>query len=210
MQAALGEDQDSWIVRGSPGQGQWAYVPWISVFDPAITTTATHGYYVVYLFAADMSRVYLSLNQGTTAVRNDFGTATGDELERRAHIMRTRLRDRDPKFTEAPIELRSMGQLEETMKPAMRLALHIVLMSYLGTRCSRMTSTRCYRSTAGCPSTADLRRLRNSRWQRKKPASQPSMSNADLPTIAASSEIQRPVEKRSASMAATSGMRLRL
>lgn len=111
MQAALGEDQDSWIVRGSPGQGQWAYVPWISVFDPAITTTATHGYYVVYLFAADMSRVYLSLNQGTTAVRNDFGTATGDELERRAHIMRTRLRDRDPKFTEAPIELRSMGQL---------------------------------------------------------------------------------------------------
>ena len=28
-------------------------VPWISVFDPAITTSATRGYYVVYLFHAN-------------------------------------------------------------------------------------------------------------------------------------------------------------
>src|SRR5262249_52580282 len=38
------------FVEGSAGAGNWAAVPWISVFDPAITTSATRGYYVVYLF----------------------------------------------------------------------------------------------------------------------------------------------------------------
>src|SRR5688572_12228871 len=50
---ALGEQRDGVIVQGSPGQGNWAAVPWISVFDPAITTSATRGYYVVYLFHAE-------------------------------------------------------------------------------------------------------------------------------------------------------------
>jgi 5-methylcytosine-specific restriction enzyme A len=37
----LGELGAGLIVEGSPGQGNWAAVPWISVFDPAITTSAT-------------------------------------------------------------------------------------------------------------------------------------------------------------------------
>ena len=48
MQQALGELGAGLLVEGSPGQGNWAAVPWISVFDPAITTSATRGYYVVY------------------------------------------------------------------------------------------------------------------------------------------------------------------
>ena len=47
---ALGELGQGMLVEGSPGRGVWAAVPWISVFDPAITTSATRGYYVVYLF----------------------------------------------------------------------------------------------------------------------------------------------------------------
>jgi MrcB-like, N-terminal domain len=27
--------------------GQWAYVPWIGLFDPAITDGAQHGFYIV-------------------------------------------------------------------------------------------------------------------------------------------------------------------
>ncbi|MGB7855018.1 MAG: DUF3578 domain-containing protein, partial [Pseudolabrys sp.] len=46
----LGESAEGLIVEGSAGKGPWAAVPWISVFDPAITTSATEGYYVVYLF----------------------------------------------------------------------------------------------------------------------------------------------------------------
>jgi 5-methylcytosine-specific restriction protein A len=60
------------LVEGSPGQGNWAAVPWISVFDPVITTSATSGYYVVYLFHATKPIVHLSLNQGATKVREDF------------------------------------------------------------------------------------------------------------------------------------------
>jgi hypothetical protein len=47
---ALGELGAGFLVEGSAGAGNWAAVPWLSVFDPAITTAATHGYYVVYLF----------------------------------------------------------------------------------------------------------------------------------------------------------------
>ena len=60
------------LVEGSSGQGNWAAVPWISVFDPVITTSATSGYYVVYLFHATKPIVHLSLNQGATKVREDF------------------------------------------------------------------------------------------------------------------------------------------
>ncbi|WP_243706038.1 MrcB family domain-containing protein [Micromonospora sp. KC721] len=41
-------------------------VPWIAVLDPDVTTTAQEGLYVVYLFRKDLSRVYLSMNQGAT------------------------------------------------------------------------------------------------------------------------------------------------
>jgi 5-methylcytosine-specific restriction enzyme A len=71
---ALGEVGEGLVVQGSPGQGNWAVVPWISIFDPAITTSATRGFYVVYLFHTDKPLVYLSLNQGTTAVREEFAS----------------------------------------------------------------------------------------------------------------------------------------
>ena len=50
VEEALGDLGAGFLVEGSAGAGNWAAVPWISVFDPAITTSATHGYYVVYLF----------------------------------------------------------------------------------------------------------------------------------------------------------------
>ncbi len=63
---------DAYQVTGSPGQGNWAGTPWVSIFDPSITTSARVGYYVCYLFHGDGSRVYLSLNQATTEVRQQF------------------------------------------------------------------------------------------------------------------------------------------
>lgn len=59
VQQALGELSVGLVVEGSPGQGNWAAVPWISVFDPAITTSATRGYYVVYLFHTHEPMVFL-------------------------------------------------------------------------------------------------------------------------------------------------------
>ena len=91
VSGALGEVGNGLVVQGSPGQGNWAAVPWIAVFDPAITTSATRGYYVVYLFHAEQPLVHLSLNQGTTAVREEFANQTRAVLADRAELMRKRV-----------------------------------------------------------------------------------------------------------------------
>jgi 5-methylcytosine-specific restriction protein A len=57
---ALDELGAGLVVEGSAAAGNWAAVPWISVFDPPVTTSATQGYYVVYLFHATDSVVHLS------------------------------------------------------------------------------------------------------------------------------------------------------
>ena len=54
--------------QGSPGLGNWAETPWVSVFEPSITVSAQRGFYVCYLFRNDGKGAYLSLNQGTTEV----------------------------------------------------------------------------------------------------------------------------------------------
>lgn len=63
---------EHYVVKGSFGNGNMAAIPWIAVFDKSITTTAQQGYYLVYLFKADMSGVYLSLNQGWTHYKNTY------------------------------------------------------------------------------------------------------------------------------------------
>lgn len=100
-------------VVGSPGQGNWARIPWIAVFNPAITTTATRGYYVVYLFSADMARLYLTLNQGTTAIEQEFKSRYLSELERRAQLGNARLGKLPPGMSNAAIDLASSGTLPD-------------------------------------------------------------------------------------------------
>lgn len=57
-------------VKGSTGVGGLPFVPWVAVFDPDETETAQRGMYIVYLFSADKTRLYLSLNQGTDDLKN--------------------------------------------------------------------------------------------------------------------------------------------
>lgn len=109
VREALPARYKPFLVQGSPGAGNWARVPWIAVFDPAVTESATRGY--VYLFSADMQRVYLSLNQGTTHVREEFGLAYIDELERRVGLIRTRVPEYQGRFDAAPIDLATEGHL---------------------------------------------------------------------------------------------------
>jgi hypothetical protein len=62
---------DQYTVTGSVGQGNWASVPWIAIMNKAITTSTQRGYYIVYLFSEDMSRLYLTLAQGVTETSRD-------------------------------------------------------------------------------------------------------------------------------------------
>lgn len=67
-----------YLIIGSAGAGNWANVPWVSILNPKITATTQDGIYPVYLFCADGSGVYLSLNQGTTRPRQQFGRVNAD------------------------------------------------------------------------------------------------------------------------------------
>ena len=41
-------------------------IPWISILNPELTTTTQAGLYIVYLYSADMRKLFLSMNQGYT------------------------------------------------------------------------------------------------------------------------------------------------
>lgn len=73
-------------VRWSVGQGNWATIPWVALLDPDVTDRVSRGVYVIFLFRADLSGVYLTLNQGTTEMGSGAGVA--DELRARAHALR--------------------------------------------------------------------------------------------------------------------------
>lgn len=65
-------DSDKYKLQGSIGAGNWAMIPWFAIFDKTETTTAQKGVYLVYLFAADGSRVYLSLMQSYTELKTEY------------------------------------------------------------------------------------------------------------------------------------------
>jgi hypothetical protein len=70
-------------VRASPGQGNWANVPWVALFDDRETNSIQRGVYVVFLFRQDMSGVYVTLNQGVTILKKLHGTLESRQILRR-------------------------------------------------------------------------------------------------------------------------------
>lgn len=62
-------------------QGYVAPVPWIRFFSPHYSPKTTAGFYIVYLFAADGSTLYLSLNQGTSEFRSNRMRPIRDQQE---------------------------------------------------------------------------------------------------------------------------------
>ncbi len=69
----ISAEYPEFIVKASAGAGNWADVPWLSVLDPQISSTTQDGIYPVYLFCADGSGMYLSLNQGTSLPKEKYG-----------------------------------------------------------------------------------------------------------------------------------------
>ncbi|OKP92705.1 ATPase [Paenibacillus sp. P32E] len=67
-------NEEHYKIQGSIGQGKWADVPWFSILDKRITRTTQSGEYVVYLFAENMSAVYLTLAQGVTTAPKEKGS----------------------------------------------------------------------------------------------------------------------------------------
>ena len=59
-------------VRAGGRQSYFSPLPWVRVYSRQYAPTAYQGIYLVYLFAADGSRAYLSLNQGSSEYRTGF------------------------------------------------------------------------------------------------------------------------------------------
>lgn len=112
------------LVKGSPGRGsKWAAVPWLAVFDPAITTSATRGYYLVYLFPTDREAVHLSLAQGTVAALREHGPLAYQHLRASGDRLRERLADFTDRLPETSLSLGTTGELPEGYEVAHILGL---------------------------------------------------------------------------------------
>lgn len=79
---------DRLLVKGSVGNGNWAETCWVAIFDPRVTKSAQNGVYVVYLFDQAGRHVYLSLNQATTEVHEEYKKQYRQVLEDRAVFAR--------------------------------------------------------------------------------------------------------------------------
>lgn len=102
----------------SIGQGKWAEIPWIGIFNPEITIRAEKGFYAVILFSADMEEVYFCLGQGVTEPRKEFGRKFKTEMERRAELIRDRVTEYSKSFIPGPVELGGSTQLARDYDPA--------------------------------------------------------------------------------------------
>jgi 5-methylcytosine-specific restriction protein A len=98
MIRALGNEAHGLTPRGSAGMSKWSDSPWIGVLDPLVTSTTQSGYYIVYLFPRAMSHVVLSLQLGTTALREELGIVAARAALRR---LTTLVRQRVPEYANA-------------------------------------------------------------------------------------------------------------
>lgn len=124
LRRALAPLDGPFLVKGSPGRGShWAAVPWLAVFDPAVTTSATSGYYLVYLFPAHREAVHLSLAQGTVAAIREHGPRSGEHLRASGARLRERLSDFSDVMPVPAITLGTAGELPEGYEAAHILGL---------------------------------------------------------------------------------------
>ncbi|MDD9892763.1 MAG: DUF3578 domain-containing protein, partial [Gammaproteobacteria bacterium] len=98
-----------YLTKGSVGQGNWANVPWVAIFDRLITHSAQDGFYIVYLVKEDCSGIYLSLNQGVTTVRESYGASAKDALQARASNYVAKLGGENAGLVVGPIDLALTG-----------------------------------------------------------------------------------------------------
>jgi 5-methylcytosine-specific restriction protein A len=96
---------ERYVVHGSAGQGNWARVQWVAVFDRLVTDTAKNGYCVVYLVKEDFSGVYVLLNQGVTMAKNVYGADAKEALRARATDFLARLGKLSESYVTGPIDL---------------------------------------------------------------------------------------------------------
>jgi hypothetical protein len=79
----------TWKSEYSNGQGNAAKIPWVRLADFDYSSKGSEGFFLVFLFAEDGSKAYLSLNQGTTVQLGGGATMIDrDDLRAKSSNMR--------------------------------------------------------------------------------------------------------------------------
>lgn len=108
-------------VQGGGMMGKYSSVAWVRLYSPEHSPSAGEGHYLVYLFAADGSSVYLSLNQGTSERKS--GTMRPikgrPQLQAKATAARYLLKERttSPRFSKATIDINLRGNPVQALSP---------------------------------------------------------------------------------------------
>lgn len=128
-----------YIVEGSVGKGLYAYVPWLAVRsrDESVAKSITQGYYVVYLFRADMSGFYLSLMQGWNyfyTKHNERVAPARAEIQSISDHWRRELSSDISQFNVARIDLPAITERRADTKRATSVANSIPLLIFRLTR----------------------------------------------------------------------------
>lgn len=106
IKLALGNQQARYKIVGSAGKGDWTYTPWVAVMDPLEATSVEDGIYIVYLLSYGCDRLYLTINQGCTTLKNNAGFPIArEELLRRASLMRDRTARKAKRLKPTSIDL---------------------------------------------------------------------------------------------------------
>lgn len=98
-------------VEGTIGIGNIARVPWVGIFNCAVTASAQEGYYIVLLFSEDMQSCYLSLNQGVTGLMGQYGPAIANLKMKTAANRALQFFVTAPDAILGPIDLNATGLL---------------------------------------------------------------------------------------------------
>jgi MoxR-like ATPase len=114
------KDRPSLRVQWSAGIGNWTFVPWITIMDVRETQTPQQGVYIVYLFRADMTGLYVSLNQGVTELSKEYGKDATLAAQARSEILREDLSslEHDGFSSVDKMDLRATGKLGQDYQRA--------------------------------------------------------------------------------------------
>ncbi len=72
--------EDTYKIKGSVGQGRVTKTPWITIIDKKISKSAKQGVYLVILFSKNLDKIYFSLAQGVTGLKNNVISARRDAI----------------------------------------------------------------------------------------------------------------------------------
>ena len=102
-------NKDKYLIKASVGAGQKSEIPWLCIFNKSVTTSATQGIYICFLFRKDMSGFYLELGQGITTFERLFGKEQYKNARKVAEYFRNLINDE--KFSRDEIDLKGLNNL---------------------------------------------------------------------------------------------------